>query len=117
MHTRNTKAEFDLYIAPTSRRLSEIETLRLAAIAERDAAVAGGLRRGVGAIGQALKAAFAAIAEWPRRRAVYDQLHSLSDRELADIGLTRGDISHVFDGGIATPSAANDRIAGATRAA
>ncbi len=37
------------------------------------------------------------IATFPRRRAVRDELYNLSDRELADIGLSRADISHVFD--------------------
>jgi uncharacterized protein YjiS (DUF1127 family) len=37
------------------------------------------------------------LAEWPRRRAVMEELSSLSDHELADIGLTRGDLPRVFD--------------------
>ncbi len=32
-----------------------------------------------------------------RRRAVLDELSSLSDRELADIGLNRAELSRVFD--------------------
>jgi uncharacterized protein YjiS (DUF1127 family) len=44
---------------------------------------------------------FARIAGWlremPRRHAVLEELNALSDRELADIGLTRADIGHVFD--------------------
>ena len=42
--------------------------------------------------------AFAAeIAAIPHRRAVIDELGSLSDRELADIGLSRGELGRVFD--------------------
>ncbi len=37
------------------------------------------------------------IADLPRRRLVMDELSMLSEHELADIGLTRGDIGHVFD--------------------
>ena len=37
------------------------------------------------------------IAELPRRQAVLDELGSLSDHELADIGLTRSDLPRVFD--------------------
>ena len=48
----------------------------------------------------------------PRRRAVLDELSSLSDRELADIGLNRAELSHVFDPHFAQSrkrgSAAND---------
>lgn len=38
-----------------------------------------------------------AVADWPRRRAVLAELSMLSDRELADIGLVRGDLRRVFD--------------------
>lgn len=38
-----------------------------------------------------------ALLAMPRRRAVLDELSSLSDRELADIGLSRAELSHVFD--------------------
>ena len=37
------------------------------------------------------------IAALPRRRAVIDELGMLTDRELADIGLTRSELSRVFD--------------------
>ena len=37
------------------------------------------------------------LAEMPKRRAVLDELGRLSDHELADIGLTRGDLPRVFD--------------------
>jgi uncharacterized protein YjiS (DUF1127 family) len=37
------------------------------------------------------------IAELPRRHAVMDDLSRLSDRELADIGLTRHEVRRVFD--------------------
>lgn len=40
---------------------------------------------------------FRAIADMPRRRAVLDELANLSDRELADVGLSRHDLSRVFD--------------------
>lgn len=44
---------------------------------------------------------FARAASWLRqhseRRAVIEELSQLNDRELADIGLSRGDVPHVFD--------------------
>ena len=46
-----------------------------------------------------------AVTNWfagvMQRRAVFEELGSLSDHELADIGLTRSDIPYVFDRGFA----------------
>ena len=48
-----------------------------------------------------LFAAIGSVVKWvieiPRRRAVLDELASLSDHELSDIGLSRTDLTHVFD--------------------
>ncbi len=46
-----------------------------------------------------VKAFAASIAALPRRRAVLDELSTLSDRELADIGLSRAELGRVFDPG------------------
>jgi uncharacterized protein YjiS (DUF1127 family) len=43
--------------------------------------------------------AFRAMSEWSRRRRAAAELNALTDRELADIGLTRGEIGHVLGGG------------------
>jgi len=40
---------------------------------------------------------FSGLLAISRRRAVLDELSSLSDRELADIGLNRAELSRVFD--------------------
>ena len=37
------------------------------------------------------------LADLPRRRAALDELGSLSEHELADIGLTRADLPRLFD--------------------
>ena len=40
---------------------------------------------------------FGALIAIPRRRAVLEELNMLTDRELADVGLTRGELGRVFD--------------------
>ncbi|MBV9735759.1 MAG: DUF1127 domain-containing protein [Acidisphaera sp.] len=47
--------------------------------------------------GQGLMAVLRTIAEAPARRAVVNELSTLSDRELADIGLARSEVRRVFD--------------------
>jgi uncharacterized protein YjiS (DUF1127 family) len=42
-------------------------------------------------------AAISALLATPRRRAVINELASLSDRELADIGLNRAELGRVFE--------------------
>jgi len=62
-------------------------------------AVAEG-RNGVGLlarVGGAFTAIGRYVAELPARRAVINELSTLSDRELADIGLARSDVRRVFD--------------------
>lgn len=44
-----------------------------------------------------LHSAWRWLIEFPRRRAVLDELNMLSDHELSDIGLTRADLPRVFD--------------------
>jgi uncharacterized protein YjiS (DUF1127 family) len=40
---------------------------------------------------------FAKYAEWRRRRRVVEEMTMMTHRELSDIGLTRSDLSRVFD--------------------
>jgi uncharacterized protein YjiS (DUF1127 family) len=51
--------------------------------------------------GRGLFATITSVLNWvieiPRRRAVLDELGSLSDHELSDIGLSRSELSQVFD--------------------
>jgi uncharacterized protein YjiS (DUF1127 family) len=96
---------------------AQMETLLLEARRMRDAELARhvlSLARGVGRV---LSVVGTTLASWPRRRATYESLRSLSDRELADIGIARGDIARVFEPDFVMPArAANDQDS-ATRAA
>lgn len=109
MEPRITTAEF----ASTSiaaPHLTEIQAQRLNALQARDEAFAQRLRGAIAGL-------FRAVAEYPRRRRVFDELSMLSDRELADIGLNRADIPHVFEDDLASkrgPQPANDRVAPVT---
>jgi len=59
-----------------------------------DAAEAPRVRRG---LGRRIADALAYLVALPRRRAVLDELSSLSDRELADIGIARSELKRVFE--------------------
>ena len=48
-------------------------------------------------IGQWLASTVAWFAEWRHRQAVMREMEMLTERELADIGLTRSDLPRVFD--------------------
>lgn len=51
--------------------------------------------RAAGRIGQVLANGFSAFAAWNDSRATRNELSKLTDRELDDIGLCRGDIDIV----------------------
>ena len=110
MDARITKAEAALLMpsaTPSSRRTDEVEQLRLAALAARDAAIAAGIRRAAIGIGRGIAALFGAVLAFPARLDTYKALRQLSDRELRDIGMTRFDIGRVFEPGF-TQRPAND---------
>lgn len=99
MNPRTTQEQIGLFPASTAQTASavEIDAIVAQAVRARDAAFAASLRRVFSGIGQALGAVGAALASWPTRRATYEKLRRLNDRELADIGLTRGDVARVFE--------------------
>ena len=98
MDPRITKEETALLLnlAP-SPRAREVEAIRLAAIRARDEAIGRVIARGVSALWRGIRATFRFLRDYPRRRAVFEQLQAMSDRELADIGLERADLARVFD--------------------
>jgi uncharacterized protein YjiS (DUF1127 family) len=55
---------------------------------------------------KALGAIVDTLLSFPARRSTYEELRQLTDRELDDIGLTRGDIPRVFEPNFAMPAAA-----------
>jgi uncharacterized protein YjiS (DUF1127 family) len=60
-----------------------------------------GLLRG---IGRFLATLGTTLLEFPERRATFERLRALSDRELADIGLSRSDLARVFDPDFRVPA-------------
>jgi uncharacterized protein YjiS (DUF1127 family) len=90
----------------------EADQVRLAAISARDEVIGNAVRAAFGKLFGGIGAVLRFVAQYPERARVLRQLHGLSDRELADIGLERGDLGRVFD----EDFAANHRITGARKA-
>ncbi|MCS6922290.1 MAG: DUF1127 domain-containing protein [Elioraea sp.] len=115
MDARTPREEVDLFPTLTpSRRAMAIEEIRLAAIRARDEAIGRAIAAAARWLWNALRGAVTFLATYPRRRALYDQLSAMSDRELRDIGLTRGDLARVFDPDFAPPqlgTATGERMA------
>lgn len=115
MDARTPREEADLFPTLTpSRRTMDIEEIRLAAIRARDEAIGRAIASAARWLWNAVRGAVTFLVTYPRRRALYDQLNAMSDRELRDIGLTRGDLARVFDPDFATPqlgTASGERMA------
>lgn len=90
MDARFTKPE-GLFLLPLPRNpeAERIRETRLAAHAAHEAALAGGLKRTV-------RRAIDLLLAWPRRQRLLAELRAMSDRDLADIGLGRGDFARVL---------------------
>ena len=107
MDARTPREEVEFFPTFTpSRRAMDLEEIRLAAIRARDEAIGRAIASAARWLWNALRGAVTFLATYPRRRALYEQLNAMSDRELRDIGLTRGDLARVFDPDFATPQPA-----------
>jgi len=62
--------------------------------------------RGVlGQIGSGLAFVVQNVKTWANKQATLSEMHTMSDRELSDIGLNRGDLPRVFDADFAVDHA------------
>jgi len=105
MNARHSTEQAILFaIATPDRTAREIEMLRHAAIRARDQAIAEGVISFFASLGRGLSFLGRTLRSWPARQSTYESLRSLTDRELADIGLTRGEIAHVFDPDFRAPA-------------
>lgn len=48
-------------------------------------------------VGRWLRGLMTAVAEWRQRQVVLREMQTMTDRELSDIGLSRADLTRVFD--------------------
>ena len=104
MNSRITPAEAALLMPLASpRRSAEAERIE-AIVAEARRARSAALADRIARFFNALRAALTALRT---RRETIEQLRAMTDRELADIGLTRGTITATAVA--ATPIAANDQ--------
>ena len=77
--------------------MSDSLTYRASVVEGTDGTIAEPRPSFFAVIAAKLSGVIAHLAALPQRRAVIDELSMLSDRELADIGLQRGELSRVFD--------------------
>lgn len=103
MNPRLSRAEDTFLPLQPTAQADTVASVRQEAARARDAAITGWLQRTLAGIGAVL----VAVRTWPERRAAYERLRAYTDRELADIGLTRGDLPRVFEPDF-QPEPAND---------
>lgn len=77
--------------------MSDSLTYRMSPVQGTDGTIAEARPSALVLVWQRLRGAVSALLSLPQRRAVLDELSQLSDRELADIGLSRNELGRVFD--------------------
>jgi len=77
--------------------MSDSLTYRAAPVQGTEGTVAAPPVSALARLARRVAGAARSLATLPRRRAVIDELSRLSDRELADIGLSRAELHKVFD--------------------
>jgi len=75
----------------------DLAAIRAAAAAARDAAIGRMVRTASSALVGGLGWLLGMLLAWQERSTAYQRLRSMSDRQLADIGLTREQIARAFD--------------------
>lgn len=87
MNTRINQTEAALMMPmPANAQAERIQALRQQALQQSDSG-----------IGRWFRSLTLRLSEGLQRRRAMAELQELTDRELADIGLTRADIPHLFD--------------------
>lgn len=102
MDARITREETALLLNIDNPKETEVDRLRDQALRTREAAFGARLLAVLERTTSATRTVFAAIAGYAARRRTLSHLKGLSDRELADIGLSRNELGRVFDTDFAT---------------
>ncbi|MCC7283945.1 MAG: DUF1127 domain-containing protein [Acetobacteraceae bacterium] len=97
MVARITREETALLLNLTSPVPTEAELIRLEEMRVQEPAIGRGIAGMAKAAWRAIREAFARLAAYPERMRVLHHLSAMSERELADIGLTRDSLPRVFD--------------------
>lgn len=97
MDARITREETALLLNIDNPRETEVDRLRDQALHTREAAFGARLLAVLERLAGAARTVFAALAAYAAQRRTLSHLSGLSDRELADIGLSRNELGRVFD--------------------